>query len=312
MKFSVIIPAYNAGKCIKRSIDSVLKQCYIDFEVIIVDDGSSDNTVENALSFSDKRIMVIKNQHGGVSKARNDGICNSSGDYICFLDADDEWLDNHLDELNKAIQIYSNRKFFATGSVMELKDGKLAYEGKNLSSFPENYYSNFFEVQNQIGFYFNTNCVCVQRDVFNKYGYFANGIGLSEDRDMWYRIVIFEGIVVIPQYTTLRHRDYSQATKKRRYDAEQIFWETSVKRIHINELDNDMQLCIKKGLQSYMLSKARGKILVGNKIEAIKILRQANRDLVSRKRYIITILSLLVPSIFLRTFVDFRDRKFFY
>lgn len=94
--FSVIIPAYNLEQYIAVTIQSVLDQTFKDFEIIIVDDGSTDKTVSVIQSFHDPRIRLISQPNGGVSKARNTGIQIANGKYIAFLDGDDFWYPEHL------------------------------------------------------------------------------------------------------------------------------------------------------------------------------------------------------------------------
>ena len=95
--FSVIIPAYNAEAFIRNSICSVLAQTVEDFEIVVVDDGSIDHTAAKIKSIDDFRIRYIYQENAGVSAARNTGIQNARGEYICFLDADDLWKQNHLE-----------------------------------------------------------------------------------------------------------------------------------------------------------------------------------------------------------------------
>ena len=90
MMFSVIIPAYNAEHFIDASVISVLSQSCDDYELIIVDDGSQDGTREKIFAYSDSRIKYIYQDNGGVSSARNRGILESNGEFVCFLDSDDE------------------------------------------------------------------------------------------------------------------------------------------------------------------------------------------------------------------------------
>ena len=96
---SIIIPAYNAGLFIRRAIDSCLRQTYQDLDIIVVDDGSSDNTYDIATSIKDNRVRVIRQENGGVCKARNVGIDASKGKYLFFLDADDELFEDCIESL---------------------------------------------------------------------------------------------------------------------------------------------------------------------------------------------------------------------
>ncbi len=95
MRISVVIPAYNAGRYIGRAIDSVLAQTRPAEEIIVVDDGSTDNTAEIAGAYGD-RIRFIRQENAGASVARNTGIAAATGNWIAFLDADDEWLPEKL------------------------------------------------------------------------------------------------------------------------------------------------------------------------------------------------------------------------
>jgi glycosyltransferase involved in cell wall biosynthesis len=97
-KVSVIIPAYNAMRYLPQTLDSVLQQTFTDFEVVIVNDGSSDNIVEWAPQLKDSRVRLITQVNQGVSAARNNGIANSTGEYIAFLDADDLWAPQYLEK----------------------------------------------------------------------------------------------------------------------------------------------------------------------------------------------------------------------
>lgn len=94
---SVIMPVYNREKTIKQAIDSVLCQTYSSLELIIVDDGSTDNTLEIVQAYTDRRVRLIRQEHGGANKARNMGIAHARGEYIAFQDSDDEWLPNKLE-----------------------------------------------------------------------------------------------------------------------------------------------------------------------------------------------------------------------
>ena len=105
---SVIIPLYNKESYIKNTLRSVLEQNFTDFEIIIVNDGSTDNSLEIVSSFKDERIQVIHQPNSGASSSRNKAIQSAKTEYIAFLDADDFWFPNHLEELVQLIQDFPN------------------------------------------------------------------------------------------------------------------------------------------------------------------------------------------------------------
>lgn len=116
--FSIIIPTYNRREKLKKAIESVLKQTHKDFELIIVDDGSKDNTGELVKSFIDERIVYKYQDNSGLpSVARNTGITIARGEWTCFLDSDDFWTDNKLavvaSEINKKpdVQVFSHNEY---------------------------------------------------------------------------------------------------------------------------------------------------------------------------------------------------------
>lgn len=101
VKVSVIIPTYNYGRFLGEAIQSVLDQTFTDFELIVVDDGSTDNTKEVVSSFKDSRIKYIFQENCGVSAAQNTGIRASTGEYIAILGSDDKWFPENLETPGK-------------------------------------------------------------------------------------------------------------------------------------------------------------------------------------------------------------------
>ena len=97
-KVSVIIPAYNAMNYLPQTLKSVLQQTFTDFEILIINDGSSDDIVEWSSQISDSRVKLISQINQGVSAARNTGIRNAQGEYIAFIDADDLWEPTKLEK----------------------------------------------------------------------------------------------------------------------------------------------------------------------------------------------------------------------
>lgn len=172
--FSVIIPLYNKEHYIGKTVESVLKQSFIDYELIIVNDGSTDNSFEVVNNYFDNRIRIINKMNGGVSSARNKGVNIAKGEFICFLDADDTWYVDYLNEMHRLIKKYPQEVCFAvalTGRLVELPTEEYIVEDHC------KYY-----------YLFSSSSICIRKDVFNVVGSFKEGIQLGEDRDMWLRI----------------------------------------------------------------------------------------------------------------------------
>lgn len=138
---SVIVPAYNSSKYVKKCIQSVLNQDYNNFELIVVNDGSTDNTLEilNTLSKKDNRIKVLNQKNSGVSSARNLGLSNSSGEYITFLDSDDTLtktaLSDFLSEINENVDLV-----ICSSREVRLKGMDVLY--------PSKIYDNIYTIKN--------------------------------------------------------------------------------------------------------------------------------------------------------------------
>ena len=124
--FSVIIPLYNKEKYIKRAVKSALKQTFSDIEIIIIDDSSTDNSVQEVEKIKDPRIRLVHRSRPGPGgyAARNYGIKNAIGEYIAFLDADDEWLSDYLQEIFYLIQKYPQAQSFVSAFITKFSSGK--------------------------------------------------------------------------------------------------------------------------------------------------------------------------------------------
>ncbi len=202
MKVSVVIPTYNCAQYITEAVESVLNQTYKDFEIIVVDDGSRDNTKEVIKRYLNK-IKYIYQQNSGPSAARNRGIKEAKGEYIAFLDADDIWLPQKLELQIKFMEkevglIFSDMILFNEKGIIKnsfLKE-KLFFNKlsiKPLSSTEKVIYDNVFNALLQENF-IPTNTVIVKKECFNKVGFFDETLFSVEDRDMWLRIGLFYDI----------------------------------------------------------------------------------------------------------------------
>lgn len=182
---------YNKETSISHTIECVLAQTYRDFELVIVDDGSTDNSAAIVETFKDPRIRLIRQPNGGVSVARNTGIKEAKGEYVAFLDADDEWLKEHLDNLVQLIKLFPDNKAYATNYYNELKGVR---KNTVLNKIPFNTESgvlnNYFEVCSCSHPPVWSSAVCVERNLMLDIGGFPVGIRSGEDLLTWARIAV--------------------------------------------------------------------------------------------------------------------------
>ncbi len=194
--FTVVIPLYNKEAFIEKAVNSVLKQTFKDFELIVVNDGSTDNSLDILQSLQDKRLKVISIPNQGVSVARNTGIRCARNDWICFLDADDWWECEFLETLNMTISLYPTNKIFGTGFSRIFPNESERYHHAILPAEGKCSIINYFEV---IGSYYpppiNSSNIVIHKTLFELYGFFKPGQNNYEDHDLWLRLCVSERIV---------------------------------------------------------------------------------------------------------------------
>ena len=186
MKFSVVIPLYNKEHYIENTLKSVLEQTCQDFEVLVVDDGSSDHSLDAARRVVSDKIRIIQQPNQGVSVARNTGIHNAAGEYIAFLDADDEWRENYLETINDLIGRYPQSDMFVTAYAVDMGNGKI-----NLSTQlqPETGCLDSYWLTLSKGYDFVwTSAVTIRRSTLLQAGCFRPGEKIGQDLDMWARV----------------------------------------------------------------------------------------------------------------------------
>lgn len=196
-RFSVIVPLYNKAPYVWKALESIYAQTYKDFECIVVDDGSTDgsldvvrdfipndrmsraNALNEPLTLNDNRFKIKSQANAGVAAARNNGIAKSRGEYVCFLDADDWWEPKMLEEMDKLIKEYPDAGIYCSNYVY-YKPGK-THVALNLPrgymNYPEAYLQGSMPVW--------TGAACLPRKVFDEMGGFPKGIKLGEDFLLW-------------------------------------------------------------------------------------------------------------------------------
>ena len=194
MKFSVILPLYNKASYVDKAIKSVLAQTCADFELIIMDDGSTDGSYEVALRAFDgyDKCSIYRQQNAGVSIARNQAVVMSHGEYLCFLDADDWWEPSFLESMSILISDFPDAGIYGTGyRIVNDSRRKTRVASIGVEHGFEKGYINYCQTYSN-GMYMPlwTGAVCVSRSVFEEMGGFKSHLKLGEDFDLWIRIAL--------------------------------------------------------------------------------------------------------------------------
>ena len=207
---SVIIPTYNRAHLIGKAINSVLSQTYQDFEIIVVDDGSTDNTREIIRSFKEKRVKYIKKykKNRGISVARNIGIKVARGKYIALLDSDDEWLPEKLNKQIKVLQSESPEVGVVCSWSYNI-DEKGNYISKRCLPKKDGYIYEDLLSTNPI----SVPTMLIRKECFNRVGLFDDLLNAQEDWDMWIRIAKYYRFALI-KIPLVKYRLHSNQLSK--------------------------------------------------------------------------------------------------
>ncbi len=189
--FSVIISLYNKAHTIERTLFSVLNQTFQKFEIIIVNDGSTDNGVEVINSCtSDSRVKIINQENQGVSSARNNGVANARYDYLAFLDGDDEWMPTYLEHVHKMINLYPNAGMYCTAGIVRSNGYdhfRLARKYKNQILKIDYFQSPFV--------FSHTSATTIAKRYFNRTNGFPPGVRNFQDFYLFTSIALISQVI---------------------------------------------------------------------------------------------------------------------
>jgi glycosyltransferase involved in cell wall biosynthesis len=278
VEISVIIPLYNKGPYIARAINSVLKQTYQDFEVIIVDGGSTDDGVEIAKELCDSRFHIIIQEDKGVSAARNLGVKVAQADFITFLDADDEWMPVHLETIMRLRKEYPEAGLYATAWKTITPDGKIRWADYRHIPDPswEGVLPNYF-VSSALGEPpVWTSVAGIPKRIFVEVGGFPSGYWWGEDADLFGKIalkypVAFSWVMGAIYYTDALNR---LTNNKHPLDNEEPFVKTARAALERGDVLPEHIGPLNEYIAKKEIPRAIGKVLTGDSKTARSILRQ--------------------------------------
>ena len=193
MRFSIIMPLYNKAPYVNKAIESVFSQSFSDYELIVMDDGSKDDSYEVALKTTEGHINshLYRQKNGGVSVARNNAVALSQGEYLCFLDADDWWDERFLDEMSQLIDEFPEAGIYGTNyTIVNETKHKTRVAQIGVEDGFERGYINYCQAYAKTMYMpLWTGAVCIPRGVFDEMKGFPEGIKLGEDFLLWIHVI---------------------------------------------------------------------------------------------------------------------------
>ena len=212
-QISVIIPAYNAEQTILKTIESVRQQTFSDFEIIVINDGSKDKTLELLQTIQDQRLKVFSYENGGLCTARNRGISHATGEFIAFLDADDLWTADKLELQLTALQQNSQAGVaYSWTCFMDVDE-----QGKASSFLPSPKYSfagNVYQNLLVSDFVHSGSNTLIRREAIESVGEFDSVCTGCADWDYWMRLSVRWQFVVVAKYQILYRRTHGSMSSK--------------------------------------------------------------------------------------------------
>lgn len=294
--FSIIIPLYNKEKYIYNTIQSVLGQTYEDFEIIVVNDSSTDNSLLALQGIRDVRLQIYTKPNEGVSAARNYGIKKAKHDYIAFLDADDLWESNYLATVASVIKkypdcgmIHSAYKRFVKdiNNIVNYRDALTICSDK--AFVVKDYFYASYQYKTVLG---QTSATCVKKQILDLFDNpFPKNIQCGEDADLWLRVACITKVVYINEHNMLY-----------RVEAENSLYQNYKRQVNgnmdytewysLNTNSKSKYLFVNLFVGRYALSLAK----LGEKKEAKKCLSfmHGQMDLKTVIRYTLTKIRLLI------------------
>lgn len=310
--FSVVVPCYNKANVISITINSVLAQTYSDYEIIIVDDGSTDDSIRIINSYQDSRIRLIKQNNSGVSITRNKAIEESNGVWIAFLDADDWWQPDYLKSLKN----------------MSLLEPEISVLTSNFSSKPTSQYwppltskpptkltyriiDNIPKAFNQNRTPFFTSSVCVRRKYLMEEDYiFAPNISNGEDLDLWFRLGEKHKFLCI-NFPLVIYRTAQESSLSQIHFHEKPFHLIEInKRINKGLIPAKLIGEYKVFEANHYIHNGRKLLIKGSRLDAILLTLQASAIYKTKRFWFHLIATLFLPKKFMEHWLNKQRSKY--
>ncbi len=293
---TVVIPLYNKEKMVAETLRSVLAQTYRDYEVVVVDDGSTDGSADVVRQFDDPRIRLVSQKNAGVSAARNRGIEEAKGEHVAFLDADDKWDEGHLENLHDLIVRYPQCRARATayrfvqgGESRDMILNRMPFSGQT------GVLDNYFEVASCSHPPVHSSAVSIDKDILRRIGGFPVGVTSGEDLLTWARTALCTTFAYSRKVTATFDLGDGEKTVSRRSNDRADVVGGELKRLY---LANKQVRGLKQYLALWYKMKAMNALTSGQRLG---VLRNSLRSLMYRptnvKVYVFMLMAVMPKSI---------------
>jgi glycosyltransferase involved in cell wall biosynthesis len=312
MLCSVIIPLYNKAEFIEAAIQSVLNQSHQNFEVIVVDDGSTDDGASQVQAIHDHRIKLIQQANGGVSSARNQGIELAKGDLVCFLDADDWYLPAYLETIVSMASRYPEIAFFATYfktvSNRNLNQTSMSWDPGDTSTvelIDDLFYRWRFSM------FLFTGSVAIRRLYLNQFKpYFRPGEQNGEDHDLWFRLAEKSRLAYCPAQLVGYRRDVDGSLVATcDYCSLLPVYIRLEQRALDRQLPDNFRNSALRLVAEAKVTIARRLLMDGRRYDAFMQLLNTRRGMVSRRWWVSIIMCILGTPTFVRLWENWRNQR---
>ena len=247
MNVSVIIPTYNRKNLLERALQSVSSQTFVPHEIIVVDDGSSDGTKDWVLERF-PYVRYIYQDNSGVSSARNAGIKEAKGSWIAFLDSDDEWMSNKLEQQKGVINSFQEAWLCHTNEIW-IRNGVRVNQMKKHQKYGGNVFENCLDICK-----ISPSSVLIKKEVFEMVGLFDESLKVCEDYDLWLRITSVLPVIFLDEPLITKYGGHSDQLSR---------VDSGIEKYRIQSLE--------KILSSNSLSISQSKIALSQLIKKLKI-----------------------------------------
>lgn len=265
MQFSVVVALYNKSQTIGRAIKSILKQSYGELEVVVVDDGSTDNGAKVVENFKDSRMRLVRQNNSGVSSARNKGISIANYSLIAFLDADDVWKPCFLDTIVELIRGYPDAVWYGTNYERKTGNRKVLACNKISSDFIGKTDDFFGLAVGELPIHISS--VVIRRAALSRVGMFPEGVKYGEDQDLFCRLALHDPLIYNAKICTTYFLDSENRACKRTIIPE-VWPFLKEYKSHLVEVNVDTANSIKKFVARRLLTRAKALKDTGETAEA--------------------------------------------